>query len=276
MLLCECAYMFSSVQHLGTAPVRLPSPLQKAVFTLRALWEPCVLQASQDRWETCCWAGKSSRSQVLTTLMSSDVHNALWIRGIHANGYLKLNYQTLFMRSKLRHQLKRSDFKYTTDNLKLCLWPIFYNPGLFFKSPQNYFNLSGAVAPLIVYKVENQYCIWQMRALWSECQDWWCLVLHSRIWSEGSACLRGPSLLPDLLLHFKQTLWDHCFHFSPWLNSRCLSPFLSSCLYLCTDVPVPLLQVHQHRPESPQNARDDATLCPARVTMPVMPGHAQQ
>lgn len=39
---------------------------------------------------------------------------------------------------------------------------------------------------------------------------------------------------------------------------------------------MPLLQVHQHRSEPPQNARDDTTLGPAYVTMPALPGHAQQ
>lgn len=47
-------------------------------------------------------------------------------------------------------------------------------------------------------------------------------------------------------------------------------------LRLGPDVPVPLLQVHQHRPEPTQNARDDAALCPAHATMPAVPGHAQQ
>lgn len=53
-------------------------------------------------------------------------------------------------------------------------------------------------------------------------------------------------------------------------------PFHRAILHACTDVPVPLLQVYQRRPEPPQNARDDAALCPAHVAVPVMPGHAQQ
>ena len=73
------------------------------------------------------------------------------------------------------------------------------------KSTQNYFSLSAAVALLIVYKVENQYSIWQMRALWSRCQDSAVLsITQLCLWSEGSACLRegGPNLPPDLQLLF--------------------------------------------------------------------------
>lgn len=51
--------MFSSVQPLGTAPVRFPDPLQKALFTVRGLREPTLLKASQDSWEERCGAGKS-------------------------------------------------------------------------------------------------------------------------------------------------------------------------------------------------------------------------
>ena len=147
------------------------------------------------------------------------------------------------------------------------------------KSTQNYFSLSAAVALLIVYKVENQYSIWQMRALWSRCQDSAVLsITQLCLWSEGSACLRegGPNLPPDLQLLFHRptvlTPLTLCGSVSP---PPSLSLSLSLCLYH-PDVPVPLLQVHQHGPESSQNARDDAALSPAHVTLPTMPGHAQQ
>lgn len=45
----------------------------------------------------------------------------------------------------------------------------------------------------------------------------WCSVLHSCLWSEGSACLRegGPDLPPDLQLLFKQARCAHRTHFTP-------------------------------------------------------------
>lgn len=58
------------------------------------------------------------------------------------------------MSVKLTHQLKEENVKYTSNNF----WLVSY-AGFFFKSTQNYFNLSAAVALLIVYKVENQYSI---------------------------------------------------------------------------------------------------------------------
>lgn len=97
------------------------------------------------------------------------------------------------------------------------------------------------------------------------------------MWSEGSACWRERGA-PILCLIYSSSssrpLRAHHTHFT--LRESVFFLFLCSCLYLHPDVPVPLLQVHQHRPESSQNARDDAALCPAHVTMPIMPGHAQQ
>lgn len=170
--------------------------------------------------------------------MSSDVHKALWIRGIHANGYLMLNYQTLFMRSKLRHQLKRSHFKHTTHNLKFYLWPIFYNPGLFFKSPQNYFNLSGAVAPLIVHKVEN--CIWQMRALWSERQDSVVFSITQSYLIRGICLSEGPQSLAWSATPPQADPLRSLLPFQPlfkFLLSFSLSLFLSLPLHRCTSAP---------------------------------------
>lgn len=110
-----------------------------------------------------------------------------------------------------------------------------------------YFSIfSAALAVLIVQKVKNQYDIWQMRALWSVCL----------------------SLL---------SAWERRVLLCPWFDhfsqqNKILS--LPPCH--CTDVPVPLLQVQQHRSEPAQNARDDAALSAAHVPLPVVPGHAQQ
>lgn len=151
----------------------------------------------------------------------------------------------------------------------------------------NYFNLSAAVALLIVYKVENQYSIWQMRALWSGCQDSVVLSITQLSVIRGICLLegRGPKIFrlicsslykqgppcSPLPFHLINPLWICCSFLFP-----SLSLFLHSCLCLHPDVPVPLLQVHQHWPESSQNARDDTALCPAHVTLPPVPGHAQQ
>lgn len=50
LFVCICANVctISSVRPLGTTPVRLPHPLQKALFALRDLREPALLKASQD------------------------------------------------------------------------------------------------------------------------------------------------------------------------------------------------------------------------------------
>lgn len=55
--------IFFSVRALGTAPVWFPSPLQKAIFTVRGVWESALLKASQDSWAQCCGAGNSYNPQ---------------------------------------------------------------------------------------------------------------------------------------------------------------------------------------------------------------------
>lgn len=65
----------------------------------------------------------------------------------------------------------------------------------FFKPAENYFSLSAAL--LIVYEVENQYSIWQMKALWSGCQD--SVTLLSVI--RGTCLLEGRGLQSSSLIH---------------------------------------------------------------------------
>lgn len=68
-LLCT----FSSVHQLGSTPVGVSSPHQKALFTLRDLGEPAVLQASPDGREECDGAGERYRAPtILTTPTSSE------------------------------------------------------------------------------------------------------------------------------------------------------------------------------------------------------------
>lgn len=65
---CIC----SSVRPLWAAPVRVPGPLQKVLFSVRTLRELSLLQASQDSWKECFWAGERSVKKCLIVLMNSD------------------------------------------------------------------------------------------------------------------------------------------------------------------------------------------------------------
>lgn len=125
-----------------------------------------------------------------------------------------------------------------------------------------------------------------MRTLWSGCQDSVVLGITHLSVIRGICLLegRGPHSVRDAQLLFKQAHHAQSTHLTPLTLCEFVPPpspppsppFLCSAFTLCPDVPVPLLQVHQHGSESPQNARDDTALCPAHVTLPVMPGHAQQ
>lgn len=115
-----------------------------------------------------------------------------------------------------------------------------------------------------------------MRALWSGCQD---SVVFSitQFYVIRRFCLlegRGPQSSAWYTAHLQAGPSELTAPISPCVNLFFFP--LCSRLSLHPDVPVPLLQVHQHRPEPSQNACDDAALCPAHVTMPFMPGHAQQ
>lgn len=105
----------------------------------------------------------------------------------------------------------------------------------------------------------------------------------------GSLIYNSSSSEPLRAHRTHLTLCQSVFSFFPSLSpslppslppsflSLSLSPsLLFAVSTLRPDVPVPLLQVHQHGPESTQNARDDAALCPAHATLPAVPGHAQQ
>lgn len=84
-LLCT----FSSVHQRGATPVGISSPHQKALFTLRDLGEPAVLQASPDSREECDRAGELYRAPtILTTLTSSE---SSLNQGSCANRCLKLS-----------------------------------------------------------------------------------------------------------------------------------------------------------------------------------------
>lgn len=68
--ICVCVNvcMFRGVRPIGTAPVRFPDPFQKALFTLRDLWEPALLKASQDSWKEGCRAGECYKPQNFVTI----------------------------------------------------------------------------------------------------------------------------------------------------------------------------------------------------------------
>lgn len=82
MCVCVNMCMFRSVRPLGTAPVRFPDPFQKALFTLRDLWEPALLKASQDIWKEGCRAGECycTNHRILLPLMHSDIHKTLFLK----------------------------------------------------------------------------------------------------------------------------------------------------------------------------------------------------
>lgn len=77
--------MFRFVHPPGTAAVRFPKPFQKAIFTVRGLREPTLLEASQDGREEHYGAGGSYKAQNFvntdTFRCSSNSHQTLWIRG---------------------------------------------------------------------------------------------------------------------------------------------------------------------------------------------------
>lgn len=94
---------------------------------------------------------------------------------------------------------------------------------------------------LIVYKVENQYRIWQMRALWSGCQDSVVFSITQLYVIRGICLLEGeggPNPLPDIQLIFKQAppSSPHPFH-PPWICFFSLSLFLSLPSPRCTSAP---------------------------------------
>lgn len=76
-----------------------------------------------------------------------------------------------------------------------------------------------------MYKVENQYSIWQMRALWSGCQDSVVLsITHLSV-------IRGICLLEGRVLHS-----------SPWSTAPLVSQSHFTLLTLCGSV-LPLLSL---------------------------------
>lgn len=104
-------------------------------------------------------------------------------------------------------------------------------------------------------------------------------LLHMCVWSQRSSPLKeGPSLsllIYSLIFQADPSCSKYIFHplHSPHLT---LPYFFFLVFFQHSDVPVPLLQVHQHGLESSKNARDDAALCSAHAALPIMPGHAQQ
>lgn len=79
---------FSRVHQLGSTPVGVSSSHQTALFTLRDLGEPAVLQASPDGREECDGAGERHlANHFANTVLSSE---SSLNQENHANTYLKL------------------------------------------------------------------------------------------------------------------------------------------------------------------------------------------